>query len=885
MGAAGSVTSLQLSGVEHAAGGIKSGLMYRELPATVPSVAPNGSFETGSTSPTSWSWTNNSAGSWTLDTSTKTAGTRSMKLSIPGTTAKRSPSLKSSTFAVVPNATYTVTCQMKTSGVSGVMTLFAVEQRSDGTSVQPHVSSPSGTSGWGLKTFRFTTGANAVNAYIKIEIYSGYGTAWLDDVQMTDVFGGRVPVAFGGTVTSDSGGLTQTSSVSGLNLSARFTSVGTAIRVDATLTDTTGQDRPVEVSFRLPLDVVGWSWENSFVNSSVIQDGVRYENTDYALIGSQGRSLYPFATVGNGVAAFSLAVPMVPQMQRFSYDTANGLRSVWDLGLSAAATKTKSKASWTFWIYTQSPKWKFRAAAEKYYGLEAASFTSAFKLQGAWALGSLTSISNPLDFGWGVIEGDGANGIAFGNQNDIWVHHYVNASGWFREFPSYTGGPQPPYDVIVSALSSDATSGTETTTDYAPLEEMAQAVINSSPYDAQGKYLVQADSYFWYKNQIQVYPVLPDPNIPAPSSWSVLKKYSVDGRISLWQGAGYHLDGIFLDNLDYHFAPKENHRRSLWAYSDFPLSFSYSTRKVVEYDGFALAEFCRSLRSYLNGKGMTLMGSNYAPDLRWMAAYLDIVGGEVGGADPSDQAYVKRALSFGKNWTNLLVVYSGAPTAPQVLGYFRQALALGFFPGFNSIYWSNSTAYERDRPLFKQYMPLIKKVVEAGWKPLPYATPSDPVIYVERFDDQKGDTFYLTAQNTSASTKTFQMTVDGASLQLGSGSITLKELVGNTSLSASRSGSNILFSDSLAPSESALYQLTVASGCDATYGDLNQDGRPDATDLVILSHYLVGNLVQGSAPFTAPLSKADLDRSGAVDAVDLLILQNYLAGNLACLPK
>ena len=129
------------------------------------------------------------------------------------------------------------------------------------------------------------------------------------------------------------------------------------------------------------------------------------------------------------------------------------------------------------------------------------------------------------------------------------------------------------------------------------------------------------------------------------------------------------------------------------------------------------------------------------------------------------------------------------------------------------------------------------------------------------------------------------MTVDGAGLQLGSGTITVKELVGNTTLSASRSGSNVLFSDTLTTGETALYEITVASGCDATYGDLNLDGRVDATDLVILSNYLVGNMVQGAAPFTAALTKADLDRSGTVDAVDLVILQNYLAGNVACLPK
>jgi len=138
---------------------------------------------------------------------------------------------------------------------------------------------------------------------------------------------------------------------------------------------------------------------------------------------------------------------------------------------------------------------------------------------------------------------------------------------------------------------------------------------------------------------------------------------------------------------------------------------------------------------------------------------------------------------------------------------------LGYFPGFNGVYWSDSTAYERDRPLFKQYMPLIRKIVAAGWKPIPYATPSDPAIYVERFDNQTSNTFYLTAQNSSTTTtKTFQMTVDGASLQIGSGAITVNELVGNSALSATRSGSNILFSDTLAAGETAVYQITETGG-------------------------------------------------------------------------
>ncbi len=810
-----------------------------------------------------------------------------MKVAISGTTARRSPTLASSVFSISPNASYTVSCQMSTSGLSYPLNLFVYEQAADGTSTKRTLSSSTGTTGWAVKSVTFTTSPTAVSAYFQAYIYNGYGTAWLDDVKLVDVFGGRVPVAFGGSVSSDAGGLTQTASVSGLSLNARLTSVGTAVRVDATLTDTTGQDRAVEVSFRLPLDVAGWSWDKDFVSSSAIQDGVRYENTDFAF-NSQGRTRYPFATVRNGVAAFSLAVPMGAQMQRFGYDTTWGLRSVWDLGLSAAATKTRSKATWTFWIYTNSPKWGMRAAAQKLYALDPSSFTSPLKLQGAWALPSggtfLSEIPGFQDFGWGVEEGDPVQDIDFVNQNGILSFHYLNPMNWWRQFPGYT--QQPSYDVIVSALNSDAASGTGSTVDGIPKKEMAQAVINSSPHNESALYHV-IGFYFWYSGDLQGYPVSPDSDVPAPSMWSVVKKYTVDERASLWENRGNHLDGIFLDNLTYPFANLENHRRALWAYSDIPLTFSYKTRKVMLYTGFSASEFYGSLRSYLAGKGMRLMGSSNSIDMIWVAPGLDIVAGEVHGAEGWPAAYQRRALSYGKNWTTLQVPSpgAGASTAAEVLAYFRQALLLGYFPGFNGSYWNTPTAYERDRPLFKQYVPLIKKAIAAGWRPVPYATPSDAAIYVERFDDQVGSTFYLTAHNSSTATKTFQMTVDGAALGAGSGTITVKQLVNNTTLSTSRSGSNILYSDTLTTGETALYEITVASGCDATYGDLNQDGRADTTDLVILSHYLVGNMSAGSAPFTAPLTKADCDKSGAVDAVDLVVLQNYLVGNLACLPK
>ena len=312
-----------------------------------------------------------------------------MKLAIPGTTKKRSPDL--------------VTAQVPASGQHDLHLLrededfraqqrpglYLVEQDSSGEGIQTGLQSATGTTGWSTYNIAITTRPDTVEGYLKAYISNGYGTVWLDDIQLTGVFGTNVPVAFGGTVTSSGGVLTQTASKNGLNLSARFTSVGSAIKVDATVTDTTGADRAFELSYRLPLDVAGWIWDNDFVTPMTIASGTRYEYLDKCFgLQTKGHthSVYPFATVRNAAAAFSLAVPMGPLMYRFSYDDFDGFRITYDLGLSTATTKNPSKATVSFWIYTQNPKWGMRSAAEKYYAPEPGKLHHFG--QRSWRLGS-----------------------------------------------------------------------------------------------------------------------------------------------------------------------------------------------------------------------------------------------------------------------------------------------------------------------------------------------------------------------------------------------------------------------------------------------------------------------------------------------------------------
>jgi hypothetical protein len=91
----------------------------------------------------------------------------------------------------------------------------------------------------------------------------------------------------------------------------------------------------------------------------------------------------------------------------------------------------------------------------------------------------------------------------------------------------------------------------------------------------------------------------------------------------------------------------------------------------------------------------------------------------------------------------------------------KRALAYGMFPGFFSHnasqghYFTRPELYNRDRPLFKKYVPLAKLVAQAGWEPITLARSSDEQVYVERFGAR-----YLTVFNDSPQRRTATIRLD-----------------------------------------------------------------------------------------------------------------------------
>ncbi len=122
----------------------------------------------------------------------------------------------------------------------------------------------------------------------------------------------------------------------------------------------------------------------------------------------------------------------------------------------------------------------------------------------------------------------------------------------------------------------------------------------------------------------------------------------------------------------------------------------------------------------------------------------------------------RRALCKGKPYCFLMNTAFEEFSSEMVDKYMKRSLAYGMFPGFFSHnasqghYFTRPELYDRDRPLFKKYVPLCKLVAEAGWEPLTEARSSDEKVYLERFGQQ-----YLTVFNDSPERRTVTITFDG----------------------------------------------------------------------------------------------------------------------------
>ena len=98
--------------------------------------------------------------------------------------------------------------------------------------------------------------------------------------------------------------------------------------------------------------------------------------------------------------------------------------------------------------------------------------------------------------------------------------------------------------------------------------------------------------------------------------------------------------------------------------------------------------------------------------------------------------------------------------------YMQRCLFYGMFPGFfsedasSNPYFGNPKWYNRDRHLFRKYLPVIKPIAEAGWEPMTLARTDDPAVWVERFGRGPETGLYFTVMNTADEAKQVTLSLD-----------------------------------------------------------------------------------------------------------------------------
>jgi len=117
-----------------------------------------------------------------------------------------------------------------------------------------------------------------------------------------------------------------------------------------------------------------------------------------------------------------------------------------------------------------------------------------------------------------------------------------------------------------------------------------------------------------------------------------------------------------------------------------------------------------------------------------------------------EEMLYRRALCKGKPFCFLMNTDFTKFPYEASENFMKRTLAYGMFPGYFSAdastghYFSRPELYNRDRPLFKKYVPLCKKVSEAGWSPLTDGVSDNDNIVVERFGSLPAPC-YLTVYN------------------------------------------------------------------------------------------------------------------------------------------
>ncbi|MBR1921111.1 MAG: hypothetical protein IJ829_03775, partial [Kiritimatiellae bacterium] len=435
--------------------------------------------------------------------------------------------------------------------------------------------------------------------------------------------------------------------------------------------------------------------------------------------------------------------PRRPAFSRVSFHA--GLRVLY-AAFDVALVPEKTSARVGFVVFPFEARDGFRGALEAYQKLFPAFNEVRQTKQGNWMpFRRISQIPGWEDFSFAVKEGH--DEAAWDDAHGITTYRYTEPSTWWMPVQGKDGRAQATMAECLAEAERLAAAG----------KPYARAWKAHPVLDANGAPCGRILDTPWC-NGI-VWNMNGAPGQGAEGEFEAKlgdAHFEKDYRGSFPEG----LDGEYIDSAEMYVTAAADFNRANFAGMDTPLTFAAADCRPVVYSGMIGYEYVRGAWQKVRARGRRVMANGTPYNWWWLAPYLDVLGTETdwrrGGAwrPMTDRELMyRRSLSGAKPFCFLMNTDFAAFTPEMVEKYMQRALAYGMYPGFFSAnasssghYFGDPALYERDRPLFKKYMPLCVRVGEAGWRPVNRLIASDSAdVITEQFGADCATVYNLSA--------------------------------------------------------------------------------------------------------------------------------------------